>query len=43
MGKAGYAAGGFDEGPGRGVWERCLDRGFGFVMQDMLGCEGRQC
>ena len=41
MGQTGYATGGFDEGPGRGVWGRHLDRWFGLEIQDMLGCGGR--
>ena len=32
-------------GPGNGVWGRCLDRGLGLGMQEMLiwGCKGGQC
>ena len=43
QGRWGMQQGGCDEEPGRGVWERHLDRGLGLGMWDILGCGGRQC
>ena len=37
MGQVGYVTGGLDEGPGRGVWGRHLDRGFSLGMWNMMG------